>query len=169
MNQKQYLQNLGALLCNLHGLEFMLRCFLAKYNENDKSQVDHCEFTPGDYVPENSFTNYDSLGQLVKKYNDIISQRKWDLDLSIDVEVVKLRDMLAHGRIAGKTKEIFPMTLVKFEKPKPEGVKISANITMDEDWFTTRVPYVWRQLGKVFTASKTLGFDIMEPIIENGS
>jgi len=87
---------------------------------------------PGGHVPENSFTNYDTLGTLLKKFNEILAQDA--STYSIDPAVEGVRDMIAHGRIASKRPQIFPMELVKFGKPTSAGIPVEAMVTMDIDW-----------------------------------
>ena len=51
----------------------------------------------GQRVPVNSFTSYDSLGNLVRQFNAVVET--FDSGLVVDETVVELRDLLAHGRV----------------------------------------------------------------------
>jgi hypothetical protein len=53
MDTTAYCENLGKLPCNLHGLEFALRAFLAKHNAEHERQANHQDFRVGVLVPEN--------------------------------------------------------------------------------------------------------------------
>ena len=68
---------LGKLVVNFQSLEFALRAFLVN-NEiasggRFPQSVNLHNMNEGDVVPLNSFTNYDRLGQLIKKYNNPVS------------------------------------------------------------------------------------------------
>ena len=51
----------------------------------------------GTDLPENEFTGYDTLGQLIDKYNDQATRRGLQL---VDKTLVEIRDALAHGRVS---------------------------------------------------------------------
>ena len=155
-----YLLQLGKLVANLHSLEFALRAFLVKYNEDHEPNFDHAAILPGRHVPENSFTNYDSLGTLLKKFNKIVEQHA--SAYSIDFAVVVVRDMIAHGRIASKSPNLVPMELVKFGKRVSAGVPVEAMVTMDIDWLRSKVSLVHNQILKVVGASIEMGQEIVE-------
>lgn len=143
---------------NLHSLEFALRAFLHKQNA-DEPQANHQDFRVGGLVPENSFTNYDSLGGLIEKFNAVV-----ELTFRVALDLVALRDMLAHGRIASKSEGLFPMELVKFGKPKNKMVSVEAVAIMDAEWFKTKINLVYQQILKVVKASQSRGWnEIGEP------
>jgi len=151
---------LGKLVANLHSLEFALRAFLVKHNEGREPSLDLDAIAPGGHVPENSFTNYDSLGTLLKKFNQIVEHRA--SAYSIDAAVVDLRDMIAHGRVASKSAQVFPMDLVKFGKRASAGVPVEAMVTMDMEWLRSKVSLVHKQILKVVAASNEMGQEIVE-------
>jgi hypothetical protein len=155
MDHKKYTESLGKLVSNLHGLEFALRAFLHKLNANE-SQVKLDSIRVGECVCENSFTNYDSLGDLIRKFNEASPR------FCAVTDVVQLRDMLAHGRIAGKTPTVFPMQLVKFGRARNGRVQVTALILMDDEWFKTNTKLVNDQVLKVASASKDRGWDVIE-------
>ena len=153
---------LGKLVASLHCLEFALRAFLVKHNEDREPRLDHDAIALGGHVPENSFTNYESLGTILKKFNKIMEHHA--SAYSIDPAVVNVRDMIAHGRIASKSPKLFPMELIKFGKQTPAGVPVDEMVTMDMDWLRSKVSLVEKQIHKVVDASNEMGQEIMERI-----
>jgi len=74
-------------------------------------------------------SSFDSLWQLIKKFNDLPHHTK-----SVDPSLVDLRDALAHGRVfAGPDDDHF--RIVKFDKPANGSARISYNQVMTEQWF----------------------------------
>lgn len=159
MENDEYYAKLGLLLGNLHSLEFALRAFLFKRNSDSEPVVDFKRATEGDWVEINSFTNYDSLSKLVDKFNHIVEDS--NPEAVIDTSVVTIRDLLAHGRIAGQAPS-YPMTLLKFGAPKDKKVQIVAEVVMDEAWFKATVNLVSEQIYKVYGASQSFGMEIMK-------
>jgi len=162
VEKDDHCMQLGKLVATLHSLEFTLRAFLLKHNESREPSVALDAIAPGGHVPENSFTNYDTLGMLLKKFNDIVACHA--SACSIDPAVVDARDMLAHGRIAGNSPEVFPMELLKFGKPTLAGVPVEAMVTVDVDWLRSKASLVENQVRKVIAASDAMGQQIMETI-----
>lgn len=133
---KQYELALGQIIVNLHSLEYILRLFL---NDVDKKryggsppEVATRGIRIGAMVAENYFTNYDSLDQLIKKYNDLIKELGKPA-LVINEKPVLLRDALAHGRV------IYPMPtppprLYKFGKPTKTGVPVVDVVDFSDSW-----------------------------------
>jgi hypothetical protein len=156
MNHEIYAGYLGKLLNNLQALEFCLRAFLAKHNAKEP-QVGYQGFVVGEFVPENSCTNYDSLGDLIRKYNEVVAR-----EFRVISEVVQVRDMLAHGRIAGLNPCVYPMVLVKFGRPRNHNVPVEAKVVMEKAWFNTKTKLVLDQVFKVAAASKARGWDVVE-------
>lgn len=152
MKTDEYLLLLGKIIANLNSLEFAARAVLAKYNENKEPQFDHATIIPGAHVPENSYTNYDSLGQVITKFNSIV-----DPKYCLDSAIVELRDMIAHGRIASKSPTLFPMELIKYGRSDSKGIPVETVATMNRDWLILKVKLVHDQIIKVVKASKDLG------------
>ena len=161
MNDDEHAANLGKLMANLHGLEFTLRAFLAKRNASNEPGVNLRSAGEGDWVAVNSFTNYDPLCRLVNKFNAIVQNPH--PEALIDSSVVAVRDAIAHGRIAGEAPS-FPMTLMKFGKPKNGKVQIITKVVMDHAWFKAKVNLVREQIEKVYSASRSMGMKIIEMI-----
>ncbi len=158
MNESHALA-VGKLVVNLQGLEYALRAFLLKHNEASEPQVDTSKLKQGDMVPANSFTNYDTLGMLVDKFNGVAG--KSCPACQVDRAVVAVRDMLAHGRIASPTGQL-PLELVKFGKEKNGRVPVEHVVTVDCEWLSSNIRLVCAQMGKVLDASNRMGQGIME-------
>jgi hypothetical protein len=157
MEQEDHPLNLGKLFTNFQSLEFALRAFLV----NDEIASGHSflqsinlyGMNEGDMVPENAFTNYDSLGQLIEKYNNhpriILS------GLTIDATLVDIRDAIAHGRVAGE-KPLPPFKLLKFDKPKNKRVKVTFSALLTKEWFSIKIADVQRAVFSVYEANQRL-------------
>ena len=96
-----------------------------------------------------------SLGDLITKYNE-------DLKLAeqihrVDVQAVKIRDALAHGRIFSQT-ESFPITLYKFSKPKDGKAAVGYAETLTTDWFTQKNEMIRTQMNKVIACGKSRNY-----------
>ena len=117
LSMDRYPENLGRLRSNIQSLEFILRAFLV----NDEivkgytfpQSANLHEMNECDPVPENAFTNYDTLGQLIKKYSS--HAKISSAGLTIDDSLVSVRDAIAHGRISSATPSS-PLKLLKFDK-----------------------------------------------------
>ena len=158
-SHEEYQRYLGLLKSNFFSLEFILRAFL--YNQERKNDANRV--TPpvtiedaeiGEFVPENSLTNYDSLGDLIDKYNQkasIISN-----DLIIDRTLVDIRDVLAHGRVFSP-EPAFPYYLIKFDKPTKQGqVQVTHKIMMTYGWFKEQADRVAQAIMRVKLATQKL-------------
>ncbi len=159
-NQKlldDYARNLGKVVGNLHSLEIMLRLFLHKVELNrygaTPPEVSLDNIKAGNVLPENYLTNWDSLGDLVKKYNDSVTYRGV-LELCVDEIVVKLRDTFAHGRVLGKQPEP-PFQIYKFEKPTgTHEVRVEYVANLTEKELAVYIHHVREQIEKVEKACK---------------
>lgn len=135
MTDDEHAFYLGKLLVNFQSLEFALRAYLQDqpdarpFELPDGTDIYLCPV--GAELPENEFTSYDTLGQLIKKYNDKIRARG---GAPIDDTLVELRDALAHGRVAAKG-DIDNDHLLKFSKPREGKVQVTFNQEMSVEWF----------------------------------
>jgi hypothetical protein len=145
--------NLGMVMVNLQSLEFVLRMFLLEV-EGNQSGINYHQLSVGDQIIENAFSNWDTLGELVAKYNDRI--KPVDCSLCIDDSVIELRDALAHGRVSAPETSL-PLRLLKFTKPRDGQVEVSFADLMDETWFQEQCRLTHDQAEKVAAASKCLG------------
>lgn len=153
MEQDKYPLYLGELVANFHSLEFALRAFLWK-EENatgitPSQSMNLDELNRGDIVPENAFTNYDTLEQLIDKYNNnhIISKT----DLMIDKTLLDIRDAIAHGRVSARTPSD-SSKLLKFSRPKGKKVKVTHSISMTKEWFNEQIKRTNKAARKVLKA-----------------
>jgi len=154
MEQEEHPLNLGKLFVNFQSLEFALRAFLV--NNEIASGVSFLQsinlhaMNKDDIVSENAFTNYDGLNQLIKKYNNhpgVISA-----GLTIDEALVDIRDVIAHGRVAG-SKPLPPFKLLKFDKPKNKRVKVTFSALLTKEWFYLEIAKVQEAVFKVAQAT----------------
>jgi len=146
-------------MVNLHGLEFALRAFLLKHNEDLEPEVDLAKLEVGDKVPTNSFTSYAALGKLVDAFNNVV--RSKCCSCCLDRAVVDLRDMIAHGLVAGRVPNP-PFALLKFGKERGGQVPLEHKVTLDHAWLSSKIHFVYEQIRKVQAASQDLGQNIME-------
>ena len=113
----KHVQGLGKLLGNFHSLEFLLRIFLYKLPSAASSGVaygtDIYSLPVGTELAECALTDYDSLGQLIDKFNSEMERRTLP---QIDRTLVEVRDAVAHGRVSTSAKDQ-PLRLLKFSKP----------------------------------------------------
>ncbi len=152
-----YLRDLGKVIGNLHSLELMLRLFLhnveLKRYGSPPPEVSLDKIKVGDFIQENYFVNYDSLGDLVNKYNDIITSRG-SSELSVDETTVKLRDAFAHGRVLGSQPSP-PFKLYKFGRPSRKcRVKVQRIANLTEKELAEYIRHVLNQIKKVEEACK---------------
>ena len=150
MTQEQHPLNLGKLLVDFHSLEFVLRAFLHETEDDPESRLPQSthlhELRKGDEVPENAFTNYDTLAILIEKYN---SNPKISASAStIDKNIVHIRDAIAHGRVFGRIPSP-PFRLLKFSRPKDKRTRVTFSVLLTHEWFN-------QQLAKVQEAALTV-------------
>jgi hypothetical protein len=128
----------------------MFRAFL--WNREGGSSWTFLEgLLEGDTTPENAFTNYDTLGQLIAKYNDVVA--KSVPELRVDDGLVHLRDALAHGRVASNAPEP-PLRLLKFARPVAGRVRVTHSVLVDELWLSAQTTRVRLELEKVAEAER---------------
>jgi len=78
----------------------------------------------GQRLPLNALTSWDSLGQLINRYNQLQSDEgRTEL---IDPSISTVRDMFAHGRIL-KDRQDTNLTLVRLKKPRGGSVTVEGN------------------------------------------
>jgi hypothetical protein len=120
---------------NFQTLEYLLRVYIGNLPASRPwgipAGVDIYVSPVGTYLPENDLTSYDSLGQLIDKFN--VEANKTGLP-TVDRSLVGLRDALAHGRVSADVPED-TLRLLKFDKPQNGRVRVSFNEVMTEAWF----------------------------------
>lgn len=152
-----YQRALGKIIGNLHSVELILRLFLhnvdLKRYGSPPPEVSLDNIQVDNFVQENYFVNYDSLGDLVKKYNDIVASRGMS-ELRVDESTIKLRDAFAHGRVLGSQPSP-PLTLYKFGKPSGEHqVKVERITNLTEKELAGYIRRLFDQIKKVEEACK---------------
>lgn len=156
MNLEKYTLAIGKIIVNLHSLEFALRTFL--WNHEDPVGLTNWhiampQLQVGQTVPVNALSNFDTLGKLIEKFNEIM--QKTDSTLSVDQTIVDLRDALAHGRIWAEVPQP-PMQLVKFDKPNGSETTVTHAELIDSIWLDSQKTRVWNEIEKVRKAGQTM-------------
>lgn len=147
MKQEHHPLNMGKLLVNFQSLEFVLRAFLyesekiMERNGSSYQELKLDKLKEGETIAENAFTSYDSLYELIDKYNQ--NERVTKAGLTIDRTIVSIRDAIAHGRVFGITPQP-PMTLLKFSRPHNKRVKVTFSVQLTREWFNKQLPRVQR-------------------------
>ena len=136
MDKDEFANLVGGLTQNLLALEFFLRAFLYSIAYPPHTPLPEGtsleSLQVGDQLPENAFTDYSTLGELIDRYNNHI--QNVDSKFSVSRSIVALRDRLAHGRVSSTTLGGIP-TLLKFSKPEENSTKVTDSIAMTSDWF----------------------------------
>jgi hypothetical protein len=156
-----HMQWMGVLIVNLQSLEFALRAFLhnreiGRTNQGTPSFLEN--IAEGQEVELNAFTNYDTLPKLVKKYNREVEPK--NPDLKVDAGLSRLRDALAHGRIASSSPSLdVASKLVKYSRPKPADttVHVTDCHTLTKEWFNEEIRRVFENVKKVQQANELFG------------
>ena len=154
MTLDDHTKYLGALIVNFQSLEFILRAFLSKLPNARPFGLPHGTdiylSAVGSDLPLNDMTSYDSLGQLIEKFNAEMRSRG---GTGLDPTLVHLRDALAHGRVSGAVPGDV-LRLIKFDKPHAGRVRVAFNEAMSETWFRSQrsrllaaVKHVYQQIS----------------------
>lgn len=135
MDDRMHTRSLGTLVNNIQTLEFSLRSCLFKdeITKGISKQLNTLELVKGEIVPNNALTNWDTLRDLIQKYNELPISK----DLTIDENLVDIRDAIAHGRVFSSTPNGINQ-LLRFQKPNNNGVEVEFSVAMTEEWFTTQ-------------------------------
>lgn len=157
-----YARGLGAILGNLQSLEYAIRAFLLDCEPREVLDgFASEEYVVGNFVSLNPFTNYDTLLQLIRKYNAKVEPSY--PDFCIDESVSDLRDALAHGRVAA-LQPSFPFILVKFNNPRHnetgDKVKVTHNELITREWLSTNTKRVADQVKKIIAAAEAMGMQV---------
>ena|SRR5689334_257344 len=136
MDLNQHARHLGSLVANFQTLEFLLRAFLQQLPGARPLGIpqgqDIYSSPVGSELHESELTSYESLGQLIDKYNDEAERRA---SPKIDRTLVDVRDALAHGRVSAEAPNT-DLRLLKFDKPMNGRVKVVFNEVLSEHWFS---------------------------------
>lgn len=156
-NISSHVISLGKLMCNFQSLEFMLRGFLHRLPNAPAlglpSGTDIYTKPVGTQLPVNDITSYESLGQLISRYNR--ETVKLACGKVIDITLVNLRDALAHGRTSMEASGDI-IRLLKFDKPQHGKVRIAFNEEMNRSWFERNNKRVYDAMMEVHQAYKNL-------------
>ena len=141
--EEEHYKLLGKLVGNFQTLEFVLRGFLQELPSarpmGIPSGTDIYSFPVDSELPESEITSYDTLRDLIKKFNIEMETRGGS---TIDVALVAVRDALAHGRVSAPTPDD-TMRLIKFGKPDKKGrVRVDFNQQMTKSWFEDQIARV---------------------------
>lgn len=148
---EEYARDLGALLMNFQALEYLLRAYLYEHEgaafDELPAGIDWYSVKPGDELPVNALTSFESLGQLIDRYNGMVAGHA-PQDV-VDRSVVELRDALAHGRVSGAPGSTRPV-LLKFAKPMGGRVRVTVSQPLTPDWLMEQRVRVHDEAEKVF-------------------
>ena len=148
---------LGRLVGNFQSLEFALRAFLVNdeiaSGDSSAKFANLYDMNGGDIVPENAFTNYDTLSKLIKKYNR--HPKILSAGLTIDKSLVDIRDAIAHGRVSA-TDPSSSLKLLKFGEPNNKRVEVTFSVLMTKEWFSEQISRVYNAILKVSEANERL-------------
>jgi len=152
MDLSEHTLMMGRLLVSFQCLEYALRSFLYERcdppHEPLASGMDLNTMSFGDVVPENAITRWDSLTQLIKRYNRAVRDMQW----TVDPGLVDLRDALAHGRMAASVVEGH-FALVKFTRPYGGRVEVGFREKLSREWLENQVKRVLAECEKVVRAA----------------
>ena len=136
MNANDHALGLGRLMGNLQSLEATIRIFLARADPSINS------ITGG------------TLGQLVGEYNDQLANGEYP----IDMQVVTIRNAVAHGLVIAPSNMSLSLTL---NKSLPltlfhDGV----SYPMTVDWFHDQQALVRDQINHIVACAKKRGYPV---------
>jgi hypothetical protein len=141
MDDETYAKYLGKLLNNIQSLELSIRAFLMQEQlASEKCPRYHkglMDMQLRDIVEEDAFTNYDTLEKLIDKYNSSKKPKGHKIDKSL----VKIRDALAHGRVASINPTFEEQKLIKFcrSEGKSQQVMVDFCANLTEEWFKEKI------------------------------
>ena len=153
-DDRRHKSNLGTLVNNIQALETVIRGCLFKDEliKGISTQLEKgTKLERGEIVHENAFTNWDTLSELIKKYNKLSASK----GLEVDETLVEIRDALAHGRtIAYQPDGIYQ--LVRFKKPKNGKVEVEFSVSLTEEWFSKAIRRFYNAFRKADLVQKRL-------------
>jgi len=148
MTQQEYAFLLGRIHGNLLSLELCLRAVLCHAHKEPMDLPSPQQQQP---IQETYLTNFDTLGQLIKKYNTLVASTH-----KVDGYIVILRDALAHGRIIAPTPST-PYRLFKFTKPEKGMVKVAFDQVIDKQWLVDQDTFIKSSIEKIMNGARALG------------
>jgi hypothetical protein len=149
MTLDEHARQLGGLVGNFQSLEFVLRAFLQGLPTARPIGIprgtDIYSFPVGTELPENEMTSYESLDQLIYRFNSEMKKRGLP---EIDRTLVEVRDALAHGRVSAASMND-NLRLLKFDRPVNGRVRVTFNEQLSESWFVTQRKRVYEAIQSV--------------------
>ena len=123
---QQYGTDLGVFWNNFNNLEMFLRMYLARKGGLGTAEILKCMHAEaGANLDENPITDWRTFGALCDAYNEQVGNAN-TMDFS---EIVRLRDALAHGRVAGDS--LGRLVVTKYSKPKNGMVRVEVCQVLD--------------------------------------
>jgi hypothetical protein len=146
---------LGKVLSNVMALEVAMRAALAARpgapRVHDLGSVDLLSLPEGSDLPESEITKFSYFSTVLESYNSYArSERRRE----IDVGILELRNLIAHGTILGAIGG--QPRLLKFSKPRSGRVQILVNQEMTEEWLCGQLQRTLKAL--LIVAEDTPGF-----------
>jgi hypothetical protein len=131
-----YPKMLGQLVANIATLELSLRVviYLHEVPVEQRQPVAKrlTSLRAGDTLEVSSLTSWDSLGELIAKYN------LHNPGASIPEDIKDLRDAFAHGRILADN-PTSDLKLVRFSRPKGGSVTVELAQEMSIEWMGEQI------------------------------
>ena len=155
-DDEKHILSIGKLISNLQSLEFLLRGFLATIYDSDSDGLipgmpkDMYDLQAGQTVPINHITNYESLRQIIDKYNDYVKEEDISLLLNRQ-QLVDLRDAMAHGRVSSAAPTPL-LKILKFDRPDGGQARVMLSQTMDDAWFKSQISLVYESIMRIYHA-----------------
>lgn len=149
-----YPKDLGTLLTNLHVLEYAIRGRLSyedpAVDGELAANMQVSQVQVGDVVRANSLTSYESLGELIARYNRTLAAID---DVRVDPTVVSLRDVLAHGRLLPLERES-SLRLIKFGRSDGAQTVVEFAQTLSHAWFREQITRLEAEVDKVLESMR---------------
>jgi hypothetical protein len=152
-------KGIGNIVVNLQALELVARRIVSELEGTNGSPPPGArplsEVCAGDSVPETALTNFDTLGEVLKKCNKLF-EKNGD-PYRVDTALVRLRDAIAHGRVMAKDNPNAPNRLYKFSRPKEGMVKVEFAQELSEEWLQSMVERLFNETTGLMEAAKRMG------------
>jgi hypothetical protein len=143
--------HLGGLVANLQSLEILIRLYLSALPGarpyGVPRGVDLFAFPLGTLLDESDLTSYETLGDLIDRYNALATA---DSRPTVDRELVRLRDAVAHGRVSAAPPSD-ELRLIKFGPPRKGKVRIEFNQIMTTAWLIEQKQRAFRAMEIVYS------------------
>jgi hypothetical protein len=149
---------IGMLAWQLWSLEWSLRCVLlcVEAGGNDPTVREAISrfynVASGETLPVDALTSYESLSRLIERYNSSAS-------VPIDASIVRLRDLLAHGRACAQNDAVPHFSLIKFSQPKNGKVIVESRGELTVQWLSGEV----QRVGAAVDLAQTRLREMMGP------